>query len=49
MMQVDCLTYFDISKARKLAEMMDNANWREEQRANKVKAYRKKEEEDSNL
>jgi len=39
----------EAEKARKLAEMMDNANWREEQRANKVKAYRKKEEEDSNL
>jgi len=39
----------EAEKARKLAEMMENANWREEQRANKVKAYRKKEEEDSNL
>lgn len=29
-------------KARRLAEMMSNASWREEQRANKVNKYREK-------
>lgn len=32
----------DDEKARRLAEMMSNAAWRDEQRANKVNKYREK-------
>merc|ERR1712168_1096824 len=39
----------EAEKAKKLAEMMENAKWREEQRANRVKAYRKAVEEEENL
>jgi len=39
----------EAEKAKKLAEMMENAKWREEQRANRVNAYRKAVEEEENL
>jgi hypothetical protein len=36
----------EIDRAKKLEEMMENANWREEQRSSKVKKHRKKESEE---
>ena len=36
----------EIERAKKLQEMMENANWREDQRSSKVKKHRQKESEE---